>query len=110
MNVETAEDSELTLNIMRTNIKEWINVNLTITEKFSCCFYGKSSIKTPPPPHWEAYLFHAHLRAGGGLFNLEKMMVSVLHKELEYKVENLKYKKVGGHARIRIKSELPAGE
>ena len=25
-------------------------------------------------------------------------MVSVLHKELEYKVENLKYKKVGGHA------------
>ena len=87
-------------------------MNLTITEKFSCCFYGKSSIKTPPPPpHWEAYLFHAHLRAGGGgLFNLEKMMVSVLHKELEYKVENLKYKKVGGHARIRIKSELPAGE
>ena len=25
-------------------------------------------------------------------------MVSVLHKELEYKVERLKYKKVGGHA------------
>ena len=25
-------------------------------------------------------------------------MVSVLHKELEYKVEKLKYKKVGGHA------------
>ena len=69
-------------------------------------------LRPPPPPHWEAYLFHAHLRAGGGggLFNLEKMMVSVLHKELEYKVENLKYKKVGGHARIRIKSELPAGE
>ena len=34
----------------------------------------------------------------GGLFNLEKTMVSVLHKELEYKVEKLKYKKVGGHA------------
>ena len=29
-------------------------------------------------------------------------MVSVLHKELEYKVENLNYKKVGGHA-----AELP---
>ena len=31
----------------------------------------------------------------GGLFNLEKTMVSVLHKELEYKdiVEKLKYKK-----------------
>ena len=25
-------------------------------------------------------------------------MVSVLHKELEYKVEKLKYKKVGGQA------------
>ena len=34
---------------------------------------------------------------GGGLFNLEKTMVLVLHKELEYKVEKLKYKKVGGH-------------
>ena len=30
---------------------------------------------------------------GGGV-----MMVSVLHKELEYKVEKLKYKKVGGQA------------
>ena len=88
-------------------------MNLTITEKFSCCFYGKSSIKTPPPPPpGGAYFFHAHLGAGGGggFLNLKKMMVSVLHKELEYKVENLKYKKVGGHARIRIKSELPAGE
>ena len=28
----------------------------------------------------------------GGLFNLEKMMVSVLHKELEYEVKKLKYK------------------
>ena len=25
-------------------------------------------------------------------------MVSILHKELEFKVEKLKYKKVGGHA------------
>ena len=25
-------------------------------------------------------------------------MVSALHKELEYKVEKLKYQKVGGHA------------
>ena len=29
----------------------------------------------------------------GGLFNLETTMVSVLHKELEYKVEKRKYKK-----------------
>ena len=28
----------------------------------------------------------------GGLFNLEKMIVSVLHKELEYEVKKLKYK------------------
>ena len=34
----------------------------------------------------------------GGLFNLEKTMVSVLHTELEYKVEKLKYKEVGGYA------------
>ena len=34
----------------------------------------------------------------GGLFNLEKTMVSVLHKELEYEVEKLKYKKIEGHA------------
>ena len=29
----------------------------------------------------------------GGLFNFEMTMVSVLHKELEYKVEKFKYKK-----------------
>ena len=39
------------------------------------------------------------MRGGGGeLFNLEKTVVSVLHKDLEYKVDKLKYKKVGGHA------------
>ena len=31
---------------------------------------------------------------GGGVFNLVKAMVSVLHKELEYNVEKLKYKKL----------------
>ena len=46
---------------------------------------------------WGAYINQRHLR-GGGLFNLEKTMVLVLHKELEYKVEKLKYKKVGVHA------------
>ena len=35
---------------------------------------------------------------GGGLFNLEKAMVLVLHVELEYKVDKLKRKMVGGHA------------
>ena len=33
------------------------------------------------------------LERGGGLYNLETTMVSVLHKELEYEVEKLKYKK-----------------
>ena len=48
---------------------------------------------------------------GGGLFNLEKTMVSVLHKELEYKVEKLKNKKFSVmQLTIRIKSELPVGK
>ena len=49
----------------------------------------------------------------GGLFNLEITMVSVLHKELEYKdiVEKLKYKKFWVmQPRIRINSELPVGK
>ena len=41
--------------------------------------YHKSSIKPPP---------------SRDLFHLEKTMVSVLQKELEYKVEKLKIKKV----------------
>ena len=35
---------------------------------------------------------------GGSISNLEKTTASVLHKELDNKVEKLKYKKVGGHA------------
>ena len=64
----------------------------TIRPKLS---YRKSPIK---PPGGD-YLIHAHLRGGslietgGGLFNLETTMVSVLHEEIEYKVEKLKYKK-----------------
>ena len=47
----------------------------------------------------------------GGLFNLDTTMVSVLHKELEYKVEKLKYKNVEVmQPRIRIKSELPVSK
>ena len=58
--------------------------------------YRKSSIKTPPPAG--TYLFRSHLTGGslietGGLFNLETTMSSVLHAELQYKVEKLKYKK-----------------
>ena len=41
------------------------------------------------------YLFQTHLRGGGGGggLNLAKTMVSGLHKELEYKGQNLTYKK-----------------
>ena len=38
----------------------------------------------------------------GGLFNLENTMVSVLHEELEYKVEKLENKKGGDHARFNL--------
>ena len=59
--------------------------------------YRKSSVSPPG-----AYSFLTHWRGDliemGGLFNLEKMMVSVLHKELEYKVEKLRVQEVGGHA------------
>ena len=47
----------------------------------------------------------------GGLFNLAKKMVSVLHKELECKVEKLKYKELEVvQMGFKNKSELPAGE
>ena len=58
--------------------------------------YRKSSIKSGGG----AYLFQTQLKGVGGLietgslFNLAKTMVSVLHKELEYKVEKHKYWKL----------------
>ena len=46
----------------------------------------------------------------GGLFNLEKTMVSILHKKLEYKVEMLKYKRLEVmQPRIKNNSELLVG-
>ena len=50
----------------------------------------------------ERIIIQTHLRGGGGvraylrggLFNLAKTMVSVLHKELKYKVEKIKDKKL----------------
>ena len=45
------------------------------------------------------------------MFNLAKTVVSVLHKELEYKEEKLKHKKVKVmHLMIKNKSELPVSE
>ena len=43
-------------------------------------------------------LFEGGLIETGGLFTLEKTMVSVVHKELEHKAEKLKNKMVGVHA------------
>ena len=48
----------------------------------------------------------------GELFNLENTMVSVLHEELKYKVEELKNKKVGGYAaedQNQIRTSGPVG-
>ena len=45
-------------------------------------------------PNRDGVLFE---RGAGGLFHLEMTMVSVLQKELEYKVETLTNKKSGGH-------------
>ena len=64
--------------------------------------YRKSSFKSPPGGGglFIASSFDGGLiwEGAGGLINLEKTMVSALHKELGSKVEKLKYKKVGGHA------------
>ena len=62
--------------------------------------YRKSSIKPPEglfisgPIEWgRGGGLGGGLIEAGGLFSLETTMVSVLHKELKYKVEKLKYKK-----------------
>ena len=57
--------------------------------------YRNSLLSLPPRGHlFISTTFEWGLnRDGGGLFNLAKTMVSLLHKELEYKVEKHKYKK-----------------
>ena len=87
--------------------------------------YRKSSVMPPE----DRLIYFKHIWRGGrgqvgglieigGLFetgffkfNLAKTVVSVLLKELEYKVEKLEYKKLEVmQPRIRIKSELPVGK
>ena len=84
----------------------------TERDSFKTCAlyeYLKSSI---------IYFKHIFFFLGGGgvietvgLLNLAWTMVSVLHKELEYRVEKLKYK-MSEVIQLRIKnqSELPVGE
>ena len=72
----------------RTFTDFFVNKASTVTPS-----YRKSSIMPPGGGgRGGAYLFPTHLKGGlferGGLFNLaKKMMVSVLLRELEYKVE-----------------------
>ena len=69
-------------------------------------WYRKSSINPPPG----AYFYQTHLVGGGGLFNLAKTMVLVLHKELKYILEKLKCKKMEVmQPRIKNKYELIVG-
>ena len=73
-------------------------------------YFLEWSIKLPG-----AYLFQTHLRGSliesGDLFNIAKTMVLVVHKELKYKVETPKYKKLEVmQPTIKTESELPVGE
>ena len=83
------------------------------------------SIKPPSPPTG-TYLFQSQLGGGeegvglnrpggifemGVLFCLAKTMVSVIPKELEYKVKNHKYEKLKVmQPRINKRSKVPFGE
>ena len=68
----------------------------------------KSSIKFPPEG---GLISNTFVGGGGGLFNLATTTVSVLHKELECRVEKLKYEKLEiMQQRIKNKSEVPVGE
>ena len=61
--------------LMSWTINLWIGQRLSVGSQRQTSF-------------WKGDLFER-----GGLSNLVKMVVSVLHKELECKVEKLKYKK-----------------
>ena len=72
--------------------------------------YCKSSIK--PPREGGGLIEKGGLFEGGeGLWNVTKTMVSFHYKQLEYKVEKLKYMMLEVmQRRIKNKSELPVGD
>ena len=73
-------------------------------DRTAASLYIVNPLSRPP----EAYLFQSPLRKAylrEGVFKLEKTMVSVLHKELDYKVEKRKYKKLEV-MQLRIKFQL----
>jgi len=78
--------------------------------------YHKSSVKLPGQggKGWGDYYFIWNIFETGGLNRdgrLIQKMVSILPKELECKVEKLKYKKLEVmQMGFKNKSELPAGE
>ena len=61
---------------------------------FHLSFHTINPLLSPP----EGLFISNTFEGEGGLFNLKKTMASTLRKELEYKVEKLKGKKVRGHA------------
>ena len=77
--------------------------------------YRKSSITSPGGGLFTSNTFEGGrgegLNRDGGFFNLAKTMVAILHKELEYKMEKRKYKKLEiMQLRIKNKSELQVDE
>ena len=86
--------------------KPWLNTDLR-----------RGFLNPPFVPSPGGLIYFKHCVQGGGgliwrggesLFNLAKMIVSVLQKELECKVKKVKYKKSEVvQLRIKNKSELP---
>ena len=96
------------------DMNAWLNSpKNTVCEKLVLKFrpqtYGKSSRFGELiyfKPIWGGGLIET-----GGLFDLEKTMVFVLHKELVYKWKSLSTKRLEVvQPRIRVKSELPVGK
>ena len=68
-------------------------------------------LTSPPPPCGRLFIL-TPVEGGGlietaGLVHLKKAMVSLLHKELEYKLEKLKYKKSSSRGTQRGCSSKP---
>ena len=83
----------------------WVNLLLVLAPRAFCHILRFSPLSITlnllfsPPPLADLFISNreetgAYFRGGGGLFDLVKTMVSVHHKELEYKLEKLKYKKL----------------
>ena len=85
---------------------------LTDSRFFPNVRYRKSSTKHPPPARGGGGLIEMGglCERRGGLFNLETTLVTVLHQELDRKVETLHYKKSEGLMQLKIKNKLPVAQ